>query len=367
MSAEKTDSTPRSAIRTLRKPCSAARRTSSMHATSCSCPCADGADNRACRRAGRRGHAPAGVRPREQADLDARGGGRLGHRVELRVRVQEDARPLGDTVDADLEALGLLEHGVEARGPSVLGISTRYCAPSGNRFSDAGSSPRSPGGRPRSSIASRVEAHGDESSALPIPLKGEARRADAIPDVLIAAFGVVIANVLGVIALRFYVRARAAERRLATMEAFDERFPGAVLVFDRRLRHVRAGAADVACDRRAAGGQDAHRDGAARPGDDLRARLSRSPRRRRDADRAAVLGPRLARHRLAARRADGHCRRAGRHGPQASRAPADGARDARRADRASGIGGVSSRSSTGSPATRVRAACSCSISTASSR
>ena len=62
---------------------------------------------------------------------------------------------------------------------------------------------------------------------------------------LIAAFGVVIANVFGVVALRFYVRARAAERRLATMEAFDERFPGAVLVFDRRLRHVRAWGRDV--------------------------------------------------------------------------------------------------------------------------
>ena len=44
------------------------------------------------------------------------------------------------------------------RGPSVLGISTRYCAPSGKRFAESGSSFRSPGGSPierRKSRASR--------------------------------------------------------------------------------------------------------------------------------------------------------------------------------------------------------------------
>src|SRR5262249_46752550 len=42
------------------------------------------------------------------------------------------------------------------RGPSVLGISTRYCAPSGKRLSESGRSFRSPGGSPIECRKSRV-------------------------------------------------------------------------------------------------------------------------------------------------------------------------------------------------------------------
>lgn len=63
---------------------------------------------------------------------------------------------------------------------------------------------------------------------------------------LFASIGVVgLALVLAVVALRLYARARAAETRLARVEAFDARFPGAVLVFDQRLRHVRAWGREV--------------------------------------------------------------------------------------------------------------------------
>src|SRR5579884_3559272 len=44
------------------------------------------------------------------------------------------------------------------RGPSVLGISMRYCAPSGKRFPDDGRSYRSPGGRPSEDRNGRVDA-----------------------------------------------------------------------------------------------------------------------------------------------------------------------------------------------------------------
>ena len=51
-------------------------------------------------------------------------------------------------MDADIEASSFLEHRREASRSSVDGISTRYCAPSGKRFSDVGRVFRSPAGRP---------------------------------------------------------------------------------------------------------------------------------------------------------------------------------------------------------------------------
>jgi diguanylate cyclase len=45
--------------------------------------------------------------------------------------------------------------------------------------------------------------------------------------------------------LRLRRRALRAEHRLLAIEAFDDRFPGAALVFDRRLRHVRAWGRDL--------------------------------------------------------------------------------------------------------------------------
>ena len=53
---------------------------------------------------------PAGIRPREQADLDRGGGALLGHLVELSVGKQEHAASLRDPVDAHFEPLRLLEH-----------------------------------------------------------------------------------------------------------------------------------------------------------------------------------------------------------------------------------------------------------------
>ena len=113
----KAERTPMSAIRTLRKPWSAARRASSRAATTCSWPRAVGAKT-----------PPAGARAAaemsqaafgraKEADLDARGRGRGGHRVELGVGLEKDAAPLRDAVHPDVEPLGLLEHGLEAARP----------------------------------------------------------------------------------------------------------------------------------------------------------------------------------------------------------------------------------------------------------
>ena len=111
----KRDRTPRSAIRTERKPCcggahavleirddlllAVRRRGESLV------------------RARRRRDAPCSVRAREQADLDPRLGRLPRHVVELGVGLQEHARALRDAVDAHVEALRLLEHGGEAARP----------------------------------------------------------------------------------------------------------------------------------------------------------------------------------------------------------------------------------------------------------
>jgi hypothetical protein len=55
---------------------------------------------------------PCRVRAGKEADLDACFGSAPRHRVELGVRLEEDAAALRDAVDANVEPRGLLEHGV---------------------------------------------------------------------------------------------------------------------------------------------------------------------------------------------------------------------------------------------------------------
>ena len=112
--AAKAESTPMSAIRTLRKPWSAARRASSRQATTCSWPRAAGANT-----------PPAGARAAAEVSQAAFGRAKRltstrasaasrGRVVELVVGEHEDAAALRDTVDGDVEARRLLEHGLEA-------------------------------------------------------------------------------------------------------------------------------------------------------------------------------------------------------------------------------------------------------------
>src|SRR5581483_6748009 len=122
-------STPRSAIRTLRKPWSAARRASSRQATTCSCPRDTGAKT-----------PPAGARA--AAEVSQAAFGRANRLTSSRASAASRA------VSSSTASRQL--------GPSVLGISIRYCAPSGKRLGESGSSFRSPGGRPIVRRKSRV-------------------------------------------------------------------------------------------------------------------------------------------------------------------------------------------------------------------
>ena len=114
-------------------------------------------DDRACRRARHRGRVPRGIGTSEEADLDTGLGCHACHRVELVVRLEEDAASLRDPVHAHVETLRLLRAPPRGTpGPSTLGISTLKCAPSGNRFSEEGGSCRSPPGSPIDSRNERV-------------------------------------------------------------------------------------------------------------------------------------------------------------------------------------------------------------------
>jgi len=152
------ESTPRSAIRTLRKPCSAARRASSRQATTCSWPWAAGATA-----------APAGERA--IADVPQPALGRVNSDTSTRAAAAVLASSSSSSSVCRKTPLpwetrwtrtprrsASSSTALRQRGPSVLGISTRYWAPSGKRFCESGSSFRSPGGRPIERRKSRVEA-----------------------------------------------------------------------------------------------------------------------------------------------------------------------------------------------------------------
>ena len=102
-------------------------------ATSCSWPCAAGRDVAARRRARHRRDAPARVRPGEQADLDRaaaamRAISSSSASVSRKTPLPWETRWMRTSSRAASSSTASRQ-----RGPSVLGISTRYCAPSGKR------------------------------------------------------------------------------------------------------------------------------------------------------------------------------------------------------------------------------------------
>src|SRR5581483_1899895 len=155
-SAENASRTPMSAIRTLRKPCAAARRTSSSAHTTCSCPRAVGATT-----------APAGERA--IADASHAAFGRANRLISTppsaaSCAISSSSASVWRNTPLPCDTRWTVTSSRAAssrtasrhRGPSVLGISTRKRAPSGKRFGDSGRSFRSPRGSPIEARKSRV-------------------------------------------------------------------------------------------------------------------------------------------------------------------------------------------------------------------
>ena len=101
---EKADSSPRSAISTLRMPCSAARGDVLEALHDLLLAARGGGQHRAGRCGGGGRGVPAGVRPREQRHLDARLAGHAGHVVELAVGEHEHAAALRHAVHRHVRA-----------------------------------------------------------------------------------------------------------------------------------------------------------------------------------------------------------------------------------------------------------------------
>jgi hypothetical protein len=152
----KAESAPRSARRTLRIPWAAALQASSSTATSCSCP-----------RTAAASEPPAGAR--ELADVSQPALGRANRLTSTGAAVPNCANssssgsvsrktPLPCETRCTRTSWRSASSSTASRqrGPSVLGISTRYCAPSGNRFAESGSSCRSPRGSPIPARTSRT-------------------------------------------------------------------------------------------------------------------------------------------------------------------------------------------------------------------
>ena len=260
-------------MRTLRKPCSAARRASSRHATTCSCPCAAGATT-----------APAGARAMAETPQPAFG--RANRLISTRASPpsrpsRRAPRPCAGRRRSPGRRGGRGRRGARlpraprrgTRGPSVLGISTRYCAPSGNRFSEVGSSCRSPGGSPAFEELPR-RRHG-------ITLKGERAIAD---------HGLWPLSSSPTCAARRRCASRCAAGRGArlagwrcSLEASRARCSSSTgaCASPRRSDRGVLRWASIRSARRSRGVPARRRHG-------LRARLSRGARRRRDAARAAV-------------------------------------------------------------------------------
>src|SRR6266545_2959985 len=155
-----------SASRTLLTPWSAARTTSSRTATSWSCPRADAAST-----------PPAGARLVAEVSQPAFGRAkRLSSTFAAAARATNSSSSASVSMKTPLpcetRCTGTSSRSASARrasrqrGPSVLGISTRYCAPSGKRFSDVGNSCRSAGGRPRCPSSLRMVIRSEERSSL---------------------------------------------------------------------------------------------------------------------------------------------------------------------------------------------------------
>ena len=122
--------------------------------------------------AGRRRGVPARVRPREQADLDAGVGGRCGAISSSSSSVcRKTPLPCETRWTRTSSRSASSSTASRQRGPSVLGISTRYWAPSGKRFSESGRSFRSPGGSPIERRKSRVSLIGDSRPIRPAPAR----------------------------------------------------------------------------------------------------------------------------------------------------------------------------------------------------
>ena len=186
-------------------------------------------DDTARRRARHRRDSPGGVRPREQADFHRRLRPEPRHLVELGVGEQEHAGPLRNAVHADVEPLGLLEHGLEAPRP----FRARDLHPVLRSVGEP-----LVGGRVLVQVGRREPGCLEE---LPrrrhgITLKGEQVSADHRAMVVAAA--VSLALLAG--AVLFMLRSRRRDLRSQDHELLARGFPGAMLIFDRRLRHSSA-------------------------------------------------------------------------------------------------------------------------------
>src|SRR5437016_829281 len=179
--APKTESRPRSAIRTLRMPCAAARLTSSIPWTICSWPRDVGATT-----------APAGALA--IADVSQAALGRAKRLISTRASAAARAirsssssiwrkTPLPCETRWTRTSRRSDSSSTASRhdGPSTLGISTLKCAPSGNRFSEEGRSCRSPPGSP-------IDSRNERVASLPLMRIGSGR-GDRL-DTEVAALGV---------------------------------------------------------------------------------------------------------------------------------------------------------------------------------
>ena len=156
---------PRSAIRTLRNPWSAARRMSSRAATNCSWPCAAGASvPPAAERAIAETPQPAFGRANRLTSTRASAAMRAisssSASVSRKTPLPWETRWMRTSSRAASSSTASRQ-----RGPSVLGISTRYCAPSGktHRASPAArsESPRRQARIERRKIAGLARSVGD--------------------------------------------------------------------------------------------------------------------------------------------------------------------------------------------------------------
>ena len=165
MRAAKAESTPMSAIRTLRKPWSAARSASSRQATTCSWPRAVGANT-----------PPAGARA--AAEVSQAAFGRAKRLTSTRASAASRAvwsssssvsmktpLPCETRWTVTSRRAASSSTASRQRGPSVLGISIRYCAPSGKRFAESGRSFSIPGREvDRAQKVARLAHPGDPTS-----------------------------------------------------------------------------------------------------------------------------------------------------------------------------------------------------------
>src|SRR5581483_2628218 len=144
----KTVTMPRSASSTLRKPWSAARRMSSRQATTCSWPWTVGATTApAAERAIAETPQPAFGRANRLTSTRASAAMRAISSSSASVS-RKTPLPWETRCTRTSSRSASSSTASRQRGPSVLGISTRYWAPSAKRAAESGSEPRSPGGRP---------------------------------------------------------------------------------------------------------------------------------------------------------------------------------------------------------------------------